>query len=128
MNKHSRFPRRRPFIPLIILAALALFGLIVMALWNALMPAIFTLPVITYWQAVGLFILSRILLGGFGGFGRRPGGPGGGGRDRRNELMHHMRERWEHMTPEQRERSRRLWKKRWDIDLEAEMPAEPPEG
>jgi len=126
MNTHSRFSRRRRFIPLIILAAAALFGLIVMALWNALMPDLFALPAITYWQAVGLFILSRILLGGFGGFRGGPGGPGGR-RDRRNELLHHMRERWQHMNPEQRERSLRLWKKRWDIDLEEEMPTSPEE-
>jgi hypothetical protein len=38
-----------------------------MWLWNWLMPLIFGLPTLTYWQAVGLFILSKILLGGFGG-------------------------------------------------------------
>lgn len=46
-----------------------LFGFIIMWLWNWLMPLIFGLPTLTYWQAVGLFILSKILLGGFGGGG-----------------------------------------------------------
>ena len=32
-------------------------------LWNWLMPTIFGLPYITFWQAVGLNILSAILLG-----------------------------------------------------------------
>ena len=41
-----------------------LFGYVIMWLWNWLMPEIFDLPVITYWQAVGLFILFKILLGG----------------------------------------------------------------
>lgn len=46
-----------------------LFGYVIMWLWNTLMPDIFGLPVISYWQAVGLFILSKILLcsGGSGG-------------------------------------------------------------
>lgn len=47
-----------------------LFGFILMWLWNWLMPEIFGLPFITYWQAVGLFILSKILIGGCGGSGR----------------------------------------------------------
>ena len=46
-----------------------LFGFVIMWLWNWLMPELFDLPSLTYWQAVGLFILSKILLGGFGGGG-----------------------------------------------------------
>ncbi|WP_075340521.1 hypothetical protein [Tenacibaculum agarivorans] len=38
-----------------------LFGFIIMWLWNSLMPEIFGLPEVGYWQAVGLFILSKIL-------------------------------------------------------------------
>jgi len=40
-----------------------LFGWIIQALWNWLMPGIFGLKAITYWQGVGLFLLSRILFG-----------------------------------------------------------------
>jgi hypothetical protein len=52
----------------VIAAALALFfGWIVMLLWNWLMPDIFKLPTITYWQGWGLVLLSHILVkGGFG--------------------------------------------------------------
>lgn len=39
-----------------------LFGFIIMWLWNWLMPEIFGLPLLNYWQAVGLFILLKILL------------------------------------------------------------------
>lgn len=46
-----------------------LFGFVIMWLWNWLMPLIFGLPVLTYWQAVGLFILLKILIGGCGGKG-----------------------------------------------------------
>lgn len=53
-----------------IMAAIAfvvLFGFVIMWLWNWLMPEIFGLITITYWQAVGLLILFKILFGGFGG-------------------------------------------------------------
>jgi high-affinity Fe2+/Pb2+ permease len=63
------FARFRPavHIPLILggivlAAALAfVFGLFVMLLWNWLMPGIFGLAQISYWQAWGLVILSHIL-------------------------------------------------------------------
>jgi hypothetical protein len=40
-----------------------LLGAPVMLLWNWLMPSIFGLPVITFWQALGLNLLSSILFG-----------------------------------------------------------------
>ncbi|MFW6362339.1 MAG: hypothetical protein ACOC0D_00720 [Spirochaeta sp.] len=49
------------------LALAALFGFVVMLLWNRLMPEIFGLQRITYWQAWGLFLLSTLLFKGFGG-------------------------------------------------------------
>lgn len=48
---------------------LALFTAVTMWLWNWLMPAIFKLPVIGFWQAAGVLILSHILFKG-GCFGR----------------------------------------------------------
>ena len=45
----------------------AVFGFVVMSLWNWLMPAVFGWHVITYWQALGLLILSKILFGGMRG-------------------------------------------------------------
>lgn len=49
-------------------AALAIiFGLVIQWLWNALMPSIFGLPEVTYWQAVGIVVLSHILFGGHHG-------------------------------------------------------------
>ena len=44
----------------------ALVILVTMVLWNRLMPAIFDLPVITYWQTAGLLLLSCIFFKGFG--------------------------------------------------------------
>lgn len=43
------------------------FGLLLKALWNWLMPAIFGLGTITYWQAVGLFLLAKLLFTGLHG-------------------------------------------------------------
>lgn len=42
------------------------FGLLVKVLWNWLMPMLFSLPQITYWQAFGIVILGKLLFGGFG--------------------------------------------------------------
>ena len=50
-----------------------LVGGVFMALWNALLPQILGVTTITFWQALGLLILSRILFGGWGG--RGPGNP-----------------------------------------------------
>ncbi len=45
-------------------AALAIvFGLVIQWLWNQLMPPIFGLPEVSYWQAVGLVVLAHILFG-----------------------------------------------------------------
>lgn len=50
---------------LIALTILALlFGVFVKLLWNALMPVIFGLPEIGFWQAVGLVVLAHIFFGG----------------------------------------------------------------
>ena len=46
------------------------FTFVVMLLWNWLVPAVFSGPVLTYWQTLGLLILSKILFSGIGG-GRR---------------------------------------------------------
>jgi hypothetical protein len=72
----------------------ALLGFIVMRLWNWLTPPLFGWHLITFWQALGILILSKILFGGF----RRPGPPG--------FVRARMMERWARMTPEEREKWR----------------------
>lgn len=91
--RKKRLVRALKFLPIALLVV-ALFGLIVMSLWNWLMPALFGLKVISFWQAIGLVILSKILFGGF------RGGPRG------MHWRHRMMERWDKMTPEERERFR----------------------
>jgi hypothetical protein len=89
--------RVRKVVKVAVIAAMAatVFGFLVMSLWNWLAPAVFGLHTVTFWQALGILILSKILFGGF------HGRPGHGGHWR-----HRMGGRWQHMTPEEREKFR----------------------
>jgi hypothetical protein len=81
---------------LMFLIAAAGFSAVTMLLWNALLPQIFGVVAINFWQALGLLVLSRILFCRFGG--RHPFGAHGMGHKTRNAL----REKWMNMTPEER--------------------------
>ncbi|MBC7915334.1 MAG: hypothetical protein H7Y07_14560 [Pyrinomonadaceae bacterium] len=61
--KKGFYRGRFVFIPLGIVAFLALISFIVMTLWNNLLPEILNVSPITFWQALGIFILSKILFG-----------------------------------------------------------------
>ena len=76
---------------------IAIGGEVVRHLWNWLLPGLFGWRQITFWQALGLLALCRILFGGLGG---------GGGLARSNSRRR-MAERWEKMTPEEREKFRK---------------------
>ncbi len=93
MRKH-RFFRFFKFTA-IALVGIAAFGFVVEQLWNWLVPGIFGWKSITFSQALGLLVLSKVL---FGGFHRHGGGRGGWKRG--------MGERWAGMSPEERERFR----------------------
>ena len=84
----------------IVIVAFTVFGFVVTNLWNDLMPGLFGLRAITFWQAVGLMVLGRLLFGGFR--------PGRGGFGWRGEMM----SRWSQMTPEEREKFRQSWRSR----------------
>jgi hypothetical protein len=89
--------KRWYFIPPLIIAGITAFGFITMALWNALLPEIFHLPTINFWQALGLLVLSRLL---FGGSWHKGGHPA---------WKNRLKEKWEKMTPEEREQFRQRW-------------------
>jgi len=91
--------RKLFFLPILIPALLALVSYVVMELWNNLLPAILHVGVINFWQAMGIFILCKILFG-FGKGGRGFGGFGGGAPWMRNK----MEARFNNMTPEEKER------------------------
>jgi Ca2+/H+ antiporter, TMEM165/GDT1 family len=88
------------FLPL----AIFVFGEIVFHLWNWLVPGLFHLGALaSLWQAFGLMVLSWILFGGLRGAGRWRSGRGGHWRDR---MRDGMSDRWEQMTPEERDKFR----------------------
>jgi len=91
--------------PLAILAMLlfiAIGGEIVLRLWNWLLPPLFGWRQITFWQALGMLALCRILFGGLGIRGTH-------GSNMRPNVRRRMAERWEQMTPEEREKARQRW-------------------
>jgi len=99
------------FVPIVIFV----LGEVVLHLWNWLIPTLFHLPAISFWQALGLLVLSWTLFGGFRGAGR---GHHGFGRRR-------WRQRWEHMTPEEREKFREWARARCSSFAAAVADAQP---
>ena len=86
--------------PMLFFVAIAALGAVVMLLWNAIIPALFTqVPGISYLQALGLLVLSRILFGGIRGHG--------GWRGRRHGHRHGRWAKCQAMTPEEREQFHR---------------------
>jgi hypothetical protein len=88
---------------IIALVVLGLLSLLAMYLWNWLVPTLFAGPAITYWQMLGLLVLSRLLLGGL-----RPRGPFGHGHHARHfghghGPFGHMHRKWSRMTREERQ-------------------------
>ena len=58
---------RHVFVGLMFAVAFAIvFALLVKLIWNSLMPTIFDLRQITFWQAFGIIILAKLLFGSFG--------------------------------------------------------------
>lgn len=89
----------------ILIAAVAatVLGFAVMFLWNALIPDLFHGPVLTFWEAVGLLVLSHILFRGWGrpSFSRH-----------RSHWKKRFEEKLASMTPEEQEQFKREWKNR----------------
>ncbi len=92
--KSKRVARKFPVNLAIFLSLVAVLGVVVMLLWNALVPEIFGGPTLNYWQAAGLLLLSYILLRCT---------PYHGLRARRNARgRERMRAKWAQMTSEER--------------------------
>jgi len=81
-----------------IIAVLAImFAWVFMYLWNWLIPVLFNGPVLTFWQALGLLILSKMIFGGFGHHKKhwhKHGGWRNKWKDRCSNLSDEDREKW----------------------------------
>ena len=95
-----------------VVAVVAIVSLAVMLLWNWLMPILFGVKTISYWQALGILGLSKLL---FGGLGPRQGPPPWIWRKR-------ILDRYEQMSPEDREKFRQGLQKGWPPFGPQDMP------
>lgn len=89
---------------------------LVMILWNALIPSLFNGPVISFVQALGLLVLSKILFSG-----------GSCRRREKHWFKNRMKDRWREkirqkmkdMSPEEREAFKKGFKGKWNkFDVE----------
>lgn len=97
-HPHSRH-RRHFLIPLAILAFVGILGFAVYLLWNHVLVQVTGVQNVSYWQALGLFVLAKILFGGWPGV-----------RGWRERIM---AKRWASMDPEQREHFREEMRRRF---------------
>ena len=99
----TRTYRARRFLFIIPFAILGLivFGWVVMLLWNNVAVPILHVSAVTYWQGLGILLLSKILFSSFSGGSKR-------------YSRNHWKERmmWKNMTPEQQEKFKEEWKDR----------------
>lgn len=117
MKRMAKYTALGILFAAVMVAVLGLVAGVTQYLWNWLVPDLFSGPVITFWQAAGLLILSKILLwpiGRGGRWGHRHGGPGP-----------YWSARWKSMTPEQRERLKARMREKW---CAPRTPADPPQG
>jgi hypothetical protein len=97
-------------IALFVIASIVVMAAVIMWTWNWLVPDLFHGPLINFYQAIGLMILSRLLFRGFHGFK---------GRGMHYGRLENWKEKFEKMTPEEKDKMRELWKKRcggWNCD------------
>ena len=73
---------------------------VVMFLWNAILPDVTGVKPLTFWKAMGLLVLAKIL---FGGIGKIFGG-------KRYSRRKHWRNKWMKMSPEERREAKMRWK------------------
>jgi len=108
-SPQSTGPRRfrGMFVFFFTLAAFALSA-IVMWLWNSILVQVSSVQSISYWQAMGIFVLSRILFGGF--HFKRPD------IKRPPFAQKQFRDKWMNMSPEDREKMKEMWKRKCGPD------------
>ena len=105
-NRH-RYPGGHfPFFIIFTVLKAFILGGIVMLLWNYVLPPVTGLRLISYWQAVALWLLCRILFAG-------PGTANGMNRPFQPWKGREWKNKWMQMTPEEREKFQQEWRNRW---------------
>ena len=96
-------PKKIIFILLAIIAITTVLGTVIMLLWNAILPNILGTRPINIWEAIGLLVLCRLLVGGLkrGGMGKRM-----------YSRKKAWREKWMHMSEEEKTEFKARWKER----------------
>jgi hypothetical protein len=102
-------------IACLIALAIVGFGFIVMGLWNWLIPDVFSGPRISFGEALGLLVLSKILFGGFrGGMGKHHGCHCG---RKRSHWKARMEAKMANMSPEEKEKFKnKMYKCGWNSE------------
>ncbi|HCL06093.1 MAG TPA: hypothetical protein DHW64_09070 [Chitinophagaceae bacterium] len=90
---------------MIAIACFALLAWVVMLLWNGVLTEVVQVATVTYWQALGLLILSKILFGGFRGKGG----------DYKKRWKEKMEQKFSGMSEEEREKIKEEWKHRCNM-------------
>ncbi|HYM92672.1 MAG TPA: hypothetical protein VET23_00920 [Chitinophagaceae bacterium] len=119
MKRTSRLRRIILLVVLIAPLAIFIFGSIVMLLWNNVLSPVLHVSTITFWQGLGILVLSKILFSSFNGRGGAP-----------RRVFMKQRMMWNSMTPEQKEKFKEEWRNRcgrpgyrsWDSETEVSQP------
>ena len=104
-SKYFRI-KRAIFIPIAKAASVFVFGSLIMFLWNTILPALFEIATITFWQALGILVLSKMLLGGFG--------------CRQSHSGHSWKSHPMNLNPAEREKMKEEWRNRCNTQPKAE--------
>ncbi len=99
-NGRRMHPLKGLFFVLVFLVFVFGMSWVVMFLWNAILPEVTGVKTLTFWQAMGLLVLAKIL---FGGFGRR-------GRNWNRSKRGRWKEKWMGMSDDDRAKAKAKWK------------------
>ena len=99
MYYRRRWPRFLLFALILVPLAIFIFGSIVQLLWNNVLAVVLNVHTVTFWQALGILALSKILFTGFMGGGRR-------------YYRRRMMPDWDKLSPEEKEKFRQEWRDR----------------
>lgn len=105
MNKHF-WIRKIIGFSILAIAFAALLAYVVMLLWNGVLAQVVTVSTISFYQAIGLLVLSKILFGGF------PSGKNHCNHCSGGHWKNELKEKWHTMSPEERDQMKQEWRNR----------------